>query len=163
MGEKKAQLKSRLVLSTANGSKMGLPSWLSIIKFDGIYCTVGLPEEPLQIAAFSLLGAQLSAAQLLSVGALGGAFILPKIHQRMEFFIVRSTCSHGRRACWSSGVVSGVGRGGVFLSPAPEERTSARVHTACLSLDPVSPVRPLLFVCCARALSLARVRLSGQV
>jgi D-arabinose 1-dehydrogenase-like Zn-dependent alcohol dehydrogenase len=32
----------------------------STIRLDGTFCTVGLPEEPMQINAFSLLGAQVN-------------------------------------------------------------------------------------------------------
>src|SRR5262249_23687938 len=43
-----------LVLSTANGTSLDLASWLSMVAFQGVWCTVGLPDTPLQISAFSL-------------------------------------------------------------------------------------------------------------
>lgn len=48
-----------LVLSTANGTGQDWNSWLSTVAVRGIFCTVGLPEEPLQIAAFSLMASQI--------------------------------------------------------------------------------------------------------
>jgi D-arabinose 1-dehydrogenase-like Zn-dependent alcohol dehydrogenase len=47
------------VLSTANGSSMDLANWLSIVNLAGTFCTVGLPEEPLSIPAFAMMGAQI--------------------------------------------------------------------------------------------------------
>lgn len=49
-----------LVLCTANGKGQDYAAWLSTIKLAGTFCTVGLPEEPMQIHAFSLLGAQIN-------------------------------------------------------------------------------------------------------
>ena len=42
------------VLCTANGSHMAFNEWLTTVKLNGVFCLVGLPEEPLQIHAFSL-------------------------------------------------------------------------------------------------------------
>jgi alcohol dehydrogenase (NADP+) len=66
------------VLSTANGSKMDLGNWLSTVKLAGTFCTVGLPEEPLQVHAFSLMGAQIN----LTASGIGSR---KEIEQMLEF------------------------------------------------------------------------------
>jgi len=48
------------VLCTANGKAQDYNTWLSIIKLGGTFCTVGLPEEPMPVYAFSLIGAQVN-------------------------------------------------------------------------------------------------------
>jgi len=48
------------VLCTANGKQQDYNAWLSTIKLGGTFCTVGLPEEPIPIHAFSLMGAQVN-------------------------------------------------------------------------------------------------------
>jgi alcohol dehydrogenase (NADP+) len=66
------------VLSTANGSAMDLNGWLSTVKLQGVFCTVGLPEEPLSVQAFSMLGAQIS----ITASGIGS---IKEIEQMLEF------------------------------------------------------------------------------
>lgn len=66
------------ILCTANGSKMDLNNWLSTVKFGGTFCTVGLPEEPLSIAAFSMMGAQIKVTA-------SGIGSIKEIEQMLEF------------------------------------------------------------------------------
>lgn len=67
---KAAFRKFDLVLCTANGKGQDYNTWLSTITLGGTFCTVGLPEEPMQIAAFALMGAQvnLTASGIGSIG-----------------------------------------------------------------------------------------------
>jgi len=79
----KDQLKSAFrkfdyILSTANGTDMDLANWLSMVKLDGTFCTVGIPEEPLKIPAFALLGAQVNATA-------SGIGSIEDIKQMLEF------------------------------------------------------------------------------
>lgn len=48
------------VLTTANGSDMDVSKWMSMVRLGGGCCTVGIPEAPFRIAAFSLLGARIN-------------------------------------------------------------------------------------------------------
>jgi len=48
------------ILCTANGKGQDYANWMSIIKLDGTFCTVGIPEAPISFGAFSVIGARAS-------------------------------------------------------------------------------------------------------
>jgi D-arabinose 1-dehydrogenase-like Zn-dependent alcohol dehydrogenase len=57
---KAAFRKFDLILCTADGKGQDYNNWLSTVKLGGTLCTVGIPNEPMQIAAFALMGAQVT-------------------------------------------------------------------------------------------------------
>ena len=48
------------LLCTANGKSQDYSAWLSLLRLQGTFCTVGLPATPMPISAFSLTSAQVA-------------------------------------------------------------------------------------------------------